>query len=73
MEGSYDCTEYAVSVDSFGVECGGNNSSPQKKKIILQGNVNLDAGWRLILKWALEKEDGVIWTGFRIGTNGGLL
>jgi hypothetical protein len=32
-------------------------------------------GWT-ILKWILEKQDGMVWTGyisFRIGTNGGLL
>jgi hypothetical protein len=36
----------------------------------------LDIGRRKILKWILEKEDGVLWTGFiwlRIGTSGGLL
>jgi hypothetical protein len=30
----------------------------------------------MILKWILEKQDGVVWTGFiwhRIGTSGGLL
>jgi hypothetical protein len=33
-------------------------------------------GRRTILKWVLEKQDGVIWTGLiclRIGTNGGIL
>jgi hypothetical protein len=32
--------------------------------------------WRIILRWILEREDGVVWTGLiwlRIGTSGGLL
>jgi hypothetical protein len=32
--------------------------------------------WVTILKWILEREDGMVWTGsiwLRIGTNGGLL
>jgi hypothetical protein len=36
---------------------------------------NLDVGGRIIIKWILEKQDGVIWTGFiclRIGTSTGL-
>jgi hypothetical protein len=35
-----------------------------------------DVGERKILKWILEEQDGVAWTGFiwlRIGTSGGLL
>jgi hypothetical protein len=37
---------------------------------------NLDVGGRIILRWILEKYDGVIWTGFiwlRIKAIGGLL
>jgi hypothetical protein len=37
---------------------------------------NLDLGGRMIQEWVLEKEDGVVWTGFiwlRIGTSGRLL
>jgi hypothetical protein len=37
---------------------------------------NLDVGGRIILRWILEKEDGVVWTGFiwhKIGTSAGLL
>jgi hypothetical protein len=37
---------------------------------------DLDVGGRIILKWILERHDGVVWTGliwFRIGTSGGLL
>jgi hypothetical protein len=36
---------------------------------------DLDVGERIILKWILEKQDGVVWTGFiwlRTGTSGGL-
>jgi hypothetical protein len=32
--------------------------------------------YNMILKWILDKNDGVVWTGFvwlRIGTSGGLL
>jgi hypothetical protein len=35
-----------------------------------------DIGGRTILKWILERQDGVVWTGsiwVRIGTGGGLL
>jgi hypothetical protein len=35
---------------------------------------DLDVGGRIILRWILEKQDGVVWTGFiwlRIGTSGG--
>jgi hypothetical protein len=35
-----------------------------------------DVGRRIILKWILEKQDGVIWIGFiwlRVVTSGGLL
>jgi hypothetical protein len=37
---------------------------------------DLDVGSRIILKWTLERQDGVVWTGLvwlRIGTSGGLL
>jgi hypothetical protein len=43
-----------------------------------EGNVplpNLDTGARIILKWILEKLDGVVWTGLiwlRTGTSRGL-
>jgi hypothetical protein len=36
---------------------------------------DLDVGGRIILRWVLERQDGVVWTGLmwlRIGTNGGL-
>jgi hypothetical protein len=34
--------------------------------------IDLDLGWKFILKWILEKYDGTVWTGlvwFRIGTS----
>jgi hypothetical protein len=37
---------------------------------------DLDVGGRIILKWILESQDGVVWTGFiwlKIGTSEGLL
>jgi hypothetical protein len=37
---------------------------------------DLDVGWRIILKWIVEKQDRVVWTGLiwlRIGTSSGLL
>jgi hypothetical protein len=37
---------------------------------------NLDDSERIILKWILEKQDGVVWSGFivlRIGTGSGPL
>jgi hypothetical protein len=37
---------------------------------------DLDIGGRIILRWILERQDGVVWTGLiwlRIGTNGGPL
>jgi hypothetical protein len=37
---------------------------------------DLDVGGRIILKWILERQNGVVWTGsiwLRIGTSGGLL
>jgi hypothetical protein len=37
---------------------------------------NLDVGGWIILKWILQRQDGVVWTGLiwlRIGTNGRLL
>jgi hypothetical protein len=37
---------------------------------------DLDVGGRIILRWILERKDGVVWTGLiwlRIGTSGGLL
>jgi hypothetical protein len=36
----------------------------------------IHVGGRMILRWILEKQDEVIWTGFiwlRMGTSGGLL
>jgi hypothetical protein len=35
-----------------------------------------DVGWWTILKWILERQDGMVWIGsiwLRIGTSGGLL
>jgi hypothetical protein len=35
-----------------------------------------DMGWRIILRWILERYDGVVWTGLiwlRVGTGGGPL
>jgi hypothetical protein len=37
---------------------------------------DLDVGGRVILKWIIDKYDGLVWTGsiwLRIGTNGELL
>jgi hypothetical protein len=37
---------------------------------------DLDEGGMIILKWILDKQDGVVWTiliSLRIGTTGGLL
>jgi hypothetical protein len=37
---------------------------------------DLEVSERIILKWMLEKQDGVVWTGsiwLRIGISGGLL
>jgi hypothetical protein len=37
---------------------------------------DLDIGGRIMLKWILERSDGVVWTGLiwlRIGASGGIL
>jgi hypothetical protein len=41
-----------------------------------RSQLDLDIGERIILKWILEKKDGMVWTvliWLRIGTGGGLL
>jgi hypothetical protein len=45
--------------------------NPEEKRL-----ENLDVGGGIVLKWILEKYDGVLWAGFiwlRIGTCAGLL
>jgi hypothetical protein len=45
-------------------------------RILVGKPEDLDVGGRIILKWILEREDGMVWTeliSLRIGTTGELL
>jgi hypothetical protein len=54
----------------------GHVASMTRRGLRIDHFEDLNAGWRLILRWILEKQDAVVWTEFnwhRILTNGGLL
>jgi hypothetical protein len=56
----------------MGVAC----STHEKKRNAYEILMGKPIGWRIIVKWIVEKQDGAVWTRFiwlRIGTNGELL
>jgi hypothetical protein len=69
--------------DEMGRACGIHGEKKNAYRILVGTSEGkrllgrLDNGWRIILKWMLQKSDGVVWTvliWLRIGrTSGGLL
>jgi hypothetical protein len=69
--------------DKIGRACGIHGEKKNACRILVGTSEGkrplgiLDIGWRIIIKWMLQKSDGVVWTiliWLRIGrTSGGLL